>query len=87
MPSLLAAIGDVIERHMIDIGFIPNAKEAREGQREFKVVGGRDIAEDGGGNSAPGRPAMRGCTRCGQRAVIRQEDCDMCTQCGYSKCA
>jgi ribonucleoside-diphosphate reductase alpha chain len=98
VPSLLAAIGDVIERHMIDIGFIPSPKEAREGQRELKVVGGRDLAADGGaegaeveedagGTAAPAHPPLRGCARCGERAVIRQEDCDVCTSCGYSKCA
>ncbi len=87
VPSLLAAIGHVIERHMIDIGFIPNPKEAREGRREIKVVGGRDLypGESGGGNEA--RSAMmRGCPKCGQRALIRQENCDICTNCDYSKC-
>ena len=39
VPSLLAAIGEVIERHMIDIGFIASAKERREGRLEtLKVV-------------------------------------------------
>jgi ribonucleoside-diphosphate reductase alpha chain len=37
VPSLLAAIGDVIERHMIDIGFIPNGgrkrRDPRRGER------------------------------------------------------
>jgi ribonucleoside-diphosphate reductase alpha chain len=85
VPSLLAAIGDVIERHMIDIGFIPNPKEAREGQRELKVVGGNDVIPGpGGGDGA--RAMMRGCPKCGQRALIRQENCDVCTNCDYNKC-
>ncbi len=87
VPSLLAAIGDVIERHMIDIGFIPNPKEQREGQRELKVVGGSDIEADGaGGASDAARAMMRGCPKCGHRALIRQENCDICTNCDYSKC-
>jgi ribonucleoside-diphosphate reductase alpha chain len=92
VPSLLAAIGDVIERHMIDIGFIPNPKEAREGQRELKVVGGSDAAYDGdiepgaGGPSDAARAMMRGCPKCGHRALIRQENCDICTNCDYNKC-
>jgi ribonucleoside-diphosphate reductase alpha chain len=87
VPSLLAAIGDVIERHMIDIGFIPNPKEAREGQRELKVVGGSDVqpGEGGAGNDGA-RAMMRGCPKCGQRALIRQENCDVCTNCDYNKC-
>ncbi len=73
VPSLLAAIGEVIERHMIDIGFLPNPKEAREEFLERKVVGMPELG-------------MRQCPKCGQAALIRQEDCDLCTSCGYSKC-
>jgi ribonucleoside-diphosphate reductase alpha chain len=74
VPSLLAAIGEVIERHMIDIGFLPNPKEKREGHLETrKVVGMPSVA-------------MRQCPKCGQASLIRQEDCDVCTSCGYSKC-
>jgi len=103
VPSLLAAIGDVIEQHMIDIGFLPNPQEAREGQRELKVVGGTEVSAGGGsgsgltvsggsGRSSPNAGSagtsagMRGCPKCGQRALIRQEGCDMCTSCAYSKC-
>jgi ribonucleoside-diphosphate reductase alpha chain len=85
VPSLLAAIGDVIERHMIDIGFIPNPKEAREGQRELKVVGGNHVIPGEGGKDGA-RAMMRGCPKCGQRALIRQENCDVCTNCDYNKC-
>jgi len=73
VPSLLAAIGEVIERHMIDIGFLPNPKEEREHYLERKVVGLPELS-------------LRQCPKCGQAALIRQEDCDVCTSCGYSKC-
>jgi ribonucleoside-diphosphate reductase alpha chain len=73
VPSLLAAIGEVIERHMINIGFLPNPKEAREEYLERKVVGMPEVT-------------LRQCPKCGQAALIRQEDCDVCTSCGYSKC-
>jgi ribonucleoside-diphosphate reductase alpha chain len=29
---------------------------------------------------------LRQCPKCGEPALIRQEDCDLCTACGYSKC-
>jgi ribonucleoside-diphosphate reductase alpha chain len=73
VPSLLAAIGEVIERHMIDIGFLPNPKEEREGFLERKVVGLPEAS-------------FRQCPKCGQASLVRQEDCDICTSCGYSKC-
>ena len=39
VPSLLAAIGDVIERHMIDIGFLPGPRRERDARaRERQVV-------------------------------------------------
>jgi ribonucleoside-diphosphate reductase alpha chain len=66
-PSLLAAIGDVIERHMIGIGFLANSDMAMVGPS--------------GDGSRLGQ-----CPRCGQAALIRQEGCDQCTSCGYSKC-
>jgi ribonucleoside-diphosphate reductase alpha chain len=75
-PSLLAAIGEVIEQHMIDIGFLPEpAGVAPEGTRG-------DLAQAVGGGAAP-----RQCGRCGQAAVIHQEGCDVCTACGHARCA
>jgi ribonucleoside-diphosphate reductase alpha chain len=77
VPSLLAAIGEVIETHMIDIGFLPPPEQARAPAAEpaRKIVGaGLD-------------PRFRQCPKCGSPSLIRQEDCDMCTGCGYSKCS
>ncbi|MCH7540474.1 MAG: ribonucleoside reductase [Proteobacteria bacterium] len=74
VPSLLAAIGEIIEQHMIDIGFIPDPKERREHHLEERRVVG--LAGAG----------LRQCPKCGQAGLIRQEDCDVCTSCGYSKC-
>jgi ribonucleoside-diphosphate reductase alpha chain len=74
VPSLLAAIGDVIERHMIGIGFLP-AREAADSQAPRQVA---IIGEEG--------PRLGQCPKCGQAALIRQEGCAQCTNCGYSKC-
>ena len=75
VPSLLAAIGDVIERHMIGIGFLPPPDQAgtHEAPRQVAVVG-------------EGGPRLGQCPRCGQAALVRQEGCAQCTNCGYSKC-
>jgi ribonucleoside-diphosphate reductase alpha chain len=71
VPSLLAAIGDVIEQHMTDIGFLPGRAEPPGEQR--KVVNLSD-------------QRLRQCPKCGQASLIRQEGCDSCTSCDYSKC-
>jgi len=75
VPSLLAAIGDVIERHMINIGFLtdPNAEHDILPLQKKAVV-----------NASAS--SMRSCPKCGQPSLIRQEGCESCTSCGYSKC-
>jgi ribonucleoside-diphosphate reductase alpha chain len=76
VPSLLAAIGGVIERHMIDIGFL-QAKGPIEDNEQKAVV-------NLGGPEGGTRFAQ--CPKCGSASLIRQEGCDLCTSCGYSKC-
>ena len=79
VPSLLAAIGEVLETHMRRIGFIRDDDEPDlAGASEAKVVA---IA-------GPGRArAPATCPKCNQPSLIHQEGCATCTSCGYSKCA
>ena len=77
VPSLLAAIGEVIERHLIDVGFLPDPKAAREPPEARDQ---RKVVNLGGG------AGLRSCPKCGQPALLRSEGCDTCTSCGYSKC-
>ena len=79
VPSLLAAIGEVIEQHMIDTGFITG-----EGERPLTEA----IRAVAGDPTPPATGAIKakGCERCGERTLIRQEGCETCTSCGYSKC-
>ncbi|HMA13184.1 MAG TPA: adenosylcobalamin-dependent ribonucleoside-diphosphate reductase, partial [Kiloniellaceae bacterium] len=74
VPSLLAAIGGVIERHMIDIGFL-QPREAAVGEEQRAVV-----------NLGNADTRFAQCPKCGGASLIRQEGCDLCTSCGYSKC-
>ena len=82
VPSLLAAIGGVIEQHMIQSGFLPNPdkdKQDRDAQELPKAVG-----HDG--PLLSGAAPFRQCPKCAQASLVRQEGCDTCTSCGYSKC-
>jgi ribonucleoside-diphosphate reductase alpha chain len=86
VPSLLAAIGGVIERHLIDIGFLapadaPRLAEAVE-QRLKLAAGAREGLSDGRGGSL----LMGQCPNCGAAALTHQEGCDVCLNCGYSRC-
>ena len=83
VPSLLAAIGGVIERHMIDIGFIPRPGEAVT-PFALEATQGRPAT---GSDGQARRIIPSQCPKCGEAALIRQEGCDLCTACGHSKCA
>ena len=82
VPSLLAAIGQVIENHMIAIGFIvaPGGAHEDEALAKPRVV---NLDEPGGNLDR----RFRQCPKCGQAGLIRQENCDYCTSCAYSKCS
>ena len=91
VPSLLAAIGGVIERHLIEIGFLtpadqPRITEAAE-QRLRLAAGARESASDGAdGTAAALGPGLGQCPNCGAAALTHQEGCDVCLNCGYSRC-
>ncbi len=81
VPSLLAAIGGVIERHMRAIGFLP------EGEAELHAL----VAHGQGGDGAPAvteltRPVPPQCPRCGGTEWVHSEGCALCTACGFSRC-
>ncbi|NQU60252.1 MAG: adenosylcobalamin-dependent ribonucleoside-diphosphate reductase, partial [Rhodospirillales bacterium] len=95
VPSLLAAIGDVIEQHMVSIGFLsPGGEHALEDEVKsmplVAVAGGPDISGGSGGSGGSGAQEMtrplRQCPKCAQASLVRQEGCDTCQSCGYSKC-
>jgi ribonucleoside-diphosphate reductase alpha chain len=85
VPSLLAAIGDVIERHMIEIGFLP-AKRARSAVPALARIesqgAGAGLVLDQRLRRAP----MGQCPKCGEAALVRLEGCEECTSCDYSRC-
>ena len=77
VPSLLAAIGRVIERHMIEIGFLAAPDVTGKEAGPIRQAG----------NPPEGLAAARRCPRCGSASLIRQEGCDLCAACGHSKCS
>jgi ribonucleoside-diphosphate reductase alpha chain len=85
VPSLLAAIGEVIEQHMIDIGFMPDP--ARERRETVEALAERKVANLPAPGSEAAELRLPRCPKCSQPSLIRQEGCDLCTSCGYSKCS
>lgn len=74
IPSILAAIGGVIERHLIAIGFIEGEGLGLKSdpKAEMMVVGGA--------------PKGKACPSCGSYAMQMKEGCMTCNDCGHSKC-
>lgn len=64
---------------MIDIGFIAGPEADRAGSGAARRVVGLPAER-------PTGAALRQCPKCGSAGLIRQEGCDSCVNCGYSKC-
>ncbi|MGA9252617.1 MAG: adenosylcobalamin-dependent ribonucleoside-diphosphate reductase [Roseobacter sp.] len=73
IPSILAAIGGVIEQHMIATGFIAGEGMGLKSDPQAQVVG----LENQRGQA---------CSSCGQYDLRMVEGCMTCGSCGYSKC-
>ena len=73
IPSILAAIGGVVEQHMIATGFIKGEGMGLKGDPKANIVGG-------------GAPKGKSCPSCGSYELRRIEGCMTCASCGLSKC-
>jgi ribonucleoside-diphosphate reductase alpha chain len=74
VPSLLAAIGQVIETHMIRTGFLVPEGQPGVEEAQRKVLASGDLGRG------------KTCPRCNSPSLHRQEGCWVCHSCGYSKC-
>ncbi len=74
VPSILAAIGGVIEKHMISIGFLAGEGMGLKSDPQADVV------------AINGRPRGKACSSCGSYELRMVEGCMTCASCGYSKC-
>jgi ribonucleoside-diphosphate reductase alpha chain len=75
IPSILAAIGGILEEHMVKIGFITNSDETLSHQKD-----------DSSKVEELKRFKQKSCTSCGQFDLQMIEGCMTCRSCGYSKC-
>ncbi|MGD9862776.1 MAG: adenosylcobalamin-dependent ribonucleoside-diphosphate reductase [Pseudodonghicola sp.] len=73
IPSILAAIGGVIERHLVAIGFIGGEGMGLKSDPQAQVVN-------------LDAPRGKACPSCGQYDMRMVEGCMTCASCGYSKC-
>ena len=74
VPSLVAAIGDVIERHMVDTGFLATPD----------LTGG--LTAPAAVNARTGTHLGPICPKCSQPGLVKEAGCLACVHCGWSKC-
>jgi ribonucleoside-diphosphate reductase alpha chain len=73
IPSILAAIGGVIEQHLINIGFLEGEGMGLKSDPQAQVVN-------------MDAPRGKACPSCGQFDMAMIEGCMTCRSCGHSKC-
>ncbi|HEY4042737.1 MAG TPA: ribonucleoside-diphosphate reductase, adenosylcobalamin-dependent, partial [Rhodopila sp.] len=76
VPSLVAAIGDVLQRHMIATGFL--STDLGDAGKETPRTETAAIA------AAPLGPL---CPKCSQPGLVKEAGCLSCMHCGWSKCS
>ena len=93
VPSIIAEIGDVIERHLIDIGMLKGSEpdEHVKALIESKKAEICDEEPTGGsGRADAGDEAWMAtatlCSKCSHKAVVLRDGCQTCMNCGDSKC-
>jgi ribonucleoside-diphosphate reductase alpha chain len=72
--SLVAAIGDIVERHLVELGLY--ARDTSLQQAAVAMIAEKAKVTDG----------KRVCSKCHERAVITDGGCEICQACGFSRC-
>jgi ribonucleoside-diphosphate reductase alpha chain len=75
VPSLVAAIGDIIERHMVETGFLTPA-----------VTPAVTLASQAVATAAAPQLGPL-CPQCSQPGLVREAGCLSCVHCGWSRCS
>jgi hypothetical protein len=89
MPSIIAELGHIVEKHLTEIGLLkaPALDEAQrklidEKRAEFESRG--DQQDAFAKSSFPDGAQL--CTKCNTAAAVMLDGCMTCLNCGYSKC-
>jgi len=91
MPSLVAEISSVIEKHLKTIGLIKNEELSdttkqilAEKKAQFEQTSEPAVAPEQESNPFPANASL--CKKCHNKSVIVMDGCKTCLNCGDSKC-
>jgi len=89
-PSIIAEIGDVIERHLIDIGMLQSPELDAHQQAIIDQKKAELNAEAQATSTTDSEEAWKAnaelCSKCNNKAVVLRDGCMTCLNCGDSKC-
>lgn len=86
IPSVLAAIGGVIERHMLPRVAMITPPHIPENLHNFASDLKKEIMQATGITSDMIRPTTKPCPKCGSYHTKNESGCFQCLECGESKC-
>ena len=91
MPSIIAELGHIVEKHLVEIGLLkrPGLERRAEAssceEEARRVRGARGSQKDAFANRQFPEGAQL-CTKCNTAAAVMLDGCMTCLNCGYSKC-
>jgi len=89
MPSIIAELGHIVEKHLIEIGLLKGPDLSTE-QRQFIATKKAEFEARGSqkdafsNNQFPEGAQL--CSKCSTAAAVMLDGCMTCLNCGYSKC-
>jgi len=85
MPSIVAEIGHVLERHLKHTGHIADASDEQQQLMNAILAEKEFVIRDKGGDIEFPEYAVL-CSKCSVKAVVMAGGCSQCLSCGWSAC-
>ena len=91
MPSIIAEIGEIIERHLVKIGLLKSPKLDEHQQKliddkKAEMQAAAHVEASGADGEEAWMTNATMCTKCNQKSVVLRDGCQTCMNCGDSKC-
>lgn len=89
MPSIIAELGHIVEKHLVEIGLLKGPELSVE---QRKLIGEKRAEFEARGSqkdafaTAQFPEGAQLCTKCSTAAAVMLDGCMTCLNCGYSKC-
>jgi hypothetical protein len=89
MPSIIAELGHIVEKHLTEIGLLKRPEHSKE-HKEFIEKKRAEFEARGGQTDAFAKSTFpegaQLCGKCNTAAAVLLDGCMTCLNCGYSKC-